>query len=226
MLAYITATNDDDAREQIDHCMELMCERLSIKNDSDYNQDVANRLKRKNTVTVVFDETSLQIISGRQDLNRDVEMTLGERFEHAFEQGAREIIVTAGKSLTNPDAVKKYLNHVRRITFARKRISFERGTSDEQIHRVMSVVKETKTTRDGHEILREEWTGGRPPIGTEVVRGQLVKGDDYHSIRNILQRVAFGDITKSKATREIGCARKTIGNSLRDRAELYDLPQQ
>lgn len=67
-----------------------------------------------------------------------------------------------------------------------------------------------------------EHTGGRPPLGFEAQDGELVPGDEYEKVCQVLQEVRNGVRSKRSAADELRCARATIGNAL-DRPDMYGL---
>lgn len=230
-LIYIGANSDEEMEEQFDECIELLEDRRGSSLNRDFRAAHLRQHKHKSVTRIRGGDKhhTVRIISNRGDIDRPGSKKYAiEWVEDIVDDGAADEIIMSSpsRSLSDAQIIHDLTQEHVTVTFASQRISFRAGVDLEDIHRVLATIRNTKTTRDGDEILLEEWPGGRPPIGTEVVRGKLVKGDDYHSIRNTLQRVAFGELTKSEAMRQIGCARKTIGNTLRDRADLYDLPQQ
>ena len=70
--------------------------------------------------------------------------------------------------------------------------------------------------------LNTEYSGGRPPIGTTVKDGELVRADNYRNVCNVLALVVEDEITKKEASMRLCCTRQTINNAMQ-RRELYNL---
>jgi DNA invertase Pin-like site-specific DNA recombinase len=64
---------------------------------------------------------------------------------------------------------------------------------------------------------------GPAPIGFEKDDGQLVEGEEYHRVCEVLEQVARGDMSQRQAAKELDCARKTIRNAIEERSDLYGL---
>ena len=73
----------------------------------------------------------------------------------------------------------------------------------------------------------EQWSGGRPPFGFEVVDGRLVPGNDFDRIRAVLAEAddPHSDMSRRRAAYELGTSDRTIGRILDDssRREEYGL---
>ena len=63
---------------------------------------------------------------------------------------------------------------------------------------------------------------GRPPLGFEKENGQLIEAENYDNVCGVLELVAKGSISKSKAARELNTSRRTIVRALQ-RGEKYGL---
>jgi hypothetical protein len=70
--------------------------------------------------------------------------------------------------------------------------------------------------------LNTEYSGGRPPIGTCVENGQLVRADNYRNVCKTLTLVAEDKISKQKAATRLDCTRRTVSNALQ-RRDLYNI---
>lgn len=68
----------------------------------------------------------------------------------------------------------------------------------------------------------EDYHHGRAPLGFEKDDGQLIEGENYHTVVGTLDMVQKGDLSKRKAANELGTSRPTITRAL-DRVELYGL---
>ncbi|ELZ47892.1 resolvase [Halorubrum coriense DSM 10284] len=228
-LVYLTGSSDEMIAEQYEQCVELIEHRTDKSLGEGGKADHLRRLKRSAAVNVPIaddDKPDIRFVAERLDIDRDGE-TAGEVMSTAFGQGVGEMIVADAKPhIIQASQAYEYLRKVDKLTIASKRITIERGASPETIHRTMAAVKTRKTTRNDDEILKEQWSGGRPPVATEVIDGQLVKGDNYHDVRELIHRVVFDDLSKSEASRQIGCTRRTITNTINKRPDLFDIPQQ
>ncbi|QUO47186.1 hypothetical protein [Halorubrum ruber] len=226
ILIYLSGSTDEMIKEQYEQCMELVAQRHGGTLREDDKARHLRKLKQQPSVlSTVGDEYRLCLVADRKDIDRREE-SAGEVMSKGL-KGADEMIVgDAEPYLLQPDHVAEYLRKVDEITIAAKRITFTRGASIEHIHRIMAAIKERKTTHDDDEILVDSWSGGRPPIACRVEDGQLVKDGNYHDIRETLHRVVFDNLSKSEAARRIGCTRKTVGNTINRRHELFDIPQQ
>lgn len=68
----------------------------------------------------------------------------------------------------------------------------------------------------------DEYHHGRPPLGFEKDDGQLIEGENYHSVVGALDMVQKGELSKRQAAKELSTSRPTIDRAL-DRGELYGL---
>ena len=225
-LIYLSGTSDDEIADQYEQCVELIEQRTDKSLDDEGRAKHLQMLKEQATIKVPVRERDdpIRIVAHRMDTIRDGK-TANDVMAECFEQGVGEMIVAESESHIIQN-IQQYFRAVDKITIAAKRITIEQGASTEHIHRVLAAIKDHETTRDGDVILKDSWPGGRPPIGTEVVDGQLIKDDDYHDVRETLRRVVFDDLSKSAASRKIGCTRKTIGNTINKRHDLFDIPHQ
>lgn len=125
---------------------------------------------------------------------------------------ADRIIIPSVQTLTN-NTLQYAVHHGTTISILKPGVTIHgEGTAGiEVIHSL-----DTETT------LNEKYRGGRPPIGCEVSNGQLVKGENYQRVRQVLQDVISGEISKSKAGERLGCARQTVTNATQ-RRDLYSL---
>lgn len=230
-IVYIGATSDDEMEEQFDQCIELIEDRRGQSLNSEIRDKQLRKHKRKTATSLGGgDEHHLiTIISNRGDINRpDSERSAIEWVEDIVDDGNADelIMATPSGKVTDAQTIFDLTREIGAVTIASKRITFRAGVELEDIHRMLAAIRDAQMTRDGDEILKQDWTGGRPPIGTEVDGGRLIRGDDYLDVRQTLQKVIFAGMSKSEAAREIGCARKTIGNTINDRADLFDIPRQ
>ena len=69
----------------------------------------------------------------------------------------------------------------------------------------------------------DDYQHGPAPIGFEKDSGQLVEGQNYHRVCEVLEQVARDEMSQRQAAKELGCGRKTIRRTLNDRPELYGL---
>jgi hypothetical protein len=68
-----------------------------------------------------------------------------------------------------------------------------------------------------------DWTG-RPPLGYEVVGGELVPDENLDEIAAVLQLVERGDLSEREGARRIGCGRATVRRCKQgERRALYGL---
>ena len=225
-LVFLSGSSDGDIKEQYEHCVELIEQRTGKSVGDEGRAEHMRDLKRKPTVMVPVRgrDYGVRFVAERTDTLRDGE-TANDVMAECFEGGVHEMIVANSESHIIKN-IQQYFRPVDKITIASKRITIEQGASDEHIHRVLSAIKDHETTRNGDVVIRESWPGGRPPVGTEVVDGQLVKAENFHDVRELIRRVVFDDLSKSAAARQIGCTRKTITNTINKRYDLFDIPQQ
>ena len=173
-------------------------------------------------------DENVLVISHRPDINRKnpdgeaIDIFLEKTQE---EDNYDEVIIHGAPRYLNSSLIFRTLKEVRLFTIVGKSggISFRPGIDVELIEEVLDSVRNVNKTTDGEEIIDRAWSGGRPPLGTEVVDGKLIKGDDFELVSRTLLKVRRGDISKAEASRRLSCARKTITNSINDRAELYDV---
>lgn len=226
-LIYVTGGSDEEIKTQYEQCMELFESRRGEHVPGEVKTRHLRKLQQKTTIPITIgDEVRVHLVADRMDIQFDG-MGAATAVNRIFGRGVTEMIVADAKEyILNAEQIKEYLRKTNQITIASKRVAFESGASSEHVHRVMSMLKEPQKTRDGEEVLKDTWSGGRPPVGTEAADGQLIKADDYHDVREILQQVVFNDLPKSEASRRIGCTRKTITNTINRRHELFDIPQQ
>jgi hypothetical protein len=69
----------------------------------------------------------------------------------------------------------------------------------------------------------EDYHHGPAPLGFEKADGQLVEGDEYQRVVEVLDRVARGELSKRQAAKELDTSRRTVQRSIEERAELYGL---
>jgi len=228
LVMFLSGGSEDVIKKQYDKCRELIEQRYDNEISDEVRAEHIMHLRDKAYKATHLGDDDLTIIADRyDDIDRDG-YSPAKCVEKAINGHADEIMIAKFRNhILNPGQISDFLRRgIGKITVAEQRLSFEQGIKNEHIHRVQPVIKDTTETRDGDEVLVEEWTGGRPPIGCEVIDGQLVQGEDYLDVRRTLQKVVFDGLSKSEASREIGCARKTINNTINDRAELFNLPQQ
>lgn len=226
-LIYLAGCTDEEIKTQYQQCMSLIEARMNKTLDEEIETRHLRKLKQKTAVSATVKDTlRIRIVADRADRADRDGASAGEIVSKSIEGADEMIIATARAHILNAAQIKEYLRRVGKITIASKRISFEQGASSEHVHRTLAMLKTRKTTYNDEEILRDEWTGGRPPIATEVVDGQLIKADDFHDTRELIHRVVFDGLSKSEASRQIGCTRKTITNTINRRYELFDIPQQ
>ena len=115
------------------------------------------------------------------------------------------------------------LKVTKHVALAEAGVEFTRSATDEYIEAVLAALKSAGRTEDGREILDPDYGGGRPPIGTTVEDGRLVKTDEFNDVCTILHKVDRGELSQQSAARELDCARATIRNILEDkkRRALY-----
>lgn len=77
------------------------------------------------------------------------------------------------------------------------------------------------THRDLADTLTKH-RGGRPPIGTAVEDGYLIKGEDYQTVRRTLQNYIDGKLLCEEAAEKLDTTIKTISKASK-RRELYQL---
>lgn len=225
ILIYTTGASSEEIEDQYDECMGLIEQRVGASLEEDDKIEHLQQLRHHPSITFyVGEDMTVFLAAERMDLQQPGAPAgdIGECMSVAD-----EMLVCRGLGhMVQAQQIAEFVRKAGKVTIANKRITFERGVDIEHIHRVMAAVKERKTTFSGDEILKESWSGGRPPIGTEVVDGQLIKGENYHDVRELIYRVVYDGMSKSKASRKIGCTRKTITNTINKRYELFDIPQQ
>ena len=86
------------------------------------------------------------------------------------------------------------------------------------------IVDDQRGTVDSDDDRRETHSG-RPPVGYEVVAGQLEKADNYKTVCKALNEVTLGIISIRQAARDAGCSRRTIKRAVNLRSEMYGLPE-
>lgn len=69
----------------------------------------------------------------------------------------------------------------------------------------------------------DEYRHGPAPMGFEKRDGDLVEGDDYQRVVEILDQVARDEMSKRQAARELDSSRRTVRRAVEERAELYGL---
>lgn len=72
-----------------------------------------------------------------------------------------------------------------------------------------------------HDQLRQ-YAGGRPPLGTKVIDGWVVPGDDYQRVREVLMDYREERIELEEAAGRLDTTKKTIRKAA-DRTGLYRL---
>lgn len=80
-------------------------------------------------------------------------------------------------------------------------------------------------TKEGIAARREnpEYHHGRPPLGFEKEDGQLIEGENYHTVCGTLESVAKGETSKREAARQLDTSRATVMRAIEERGELYGL---
>ena len=105
-------------------------------------------------------------------------------------------------------------------------LSLRQGADTGLINRVLDSVRHVERTEDGTEIIEKVWQGGRPPLGTEIDKGRLVKSDNYRDVSRVILLVRSDEISISEAARRLDCTRKTITNIIDKRADMYAVVSQ
>jgi len=79
--------------------------------------------------------------------------------------------------------------------------------------------------REGIQARQEsdEYRHGPAPLGFEKRDGQLVEGENYQCVVEVLDQVARDDMSKRQAAKELDSSRRTIRRAVDERAELYGI---
>jgi len=215
-------------QEQFDYCTEALGERWDM-NIHDDVMSKALRIAKQQGKTKIrsIDDNNIHILSTRRELDMEEgTKTLSEWLDEMMrDDDVKEVLMATPRPLEAATVVD-WLRFFPTITIAKSGVSYRQGVDVDDVQRVRAAILRERTTEDGAEILKQEWPGGRPPLGTATNEGALVKSEDFGDVRSTLQQVRFDDISIARAADELGCARKTITNILEERAELYNLPKQ
>lgn len=174
------------------------------------------------------DET-VYIVSHRPDLDRNPDSNWDmpdELFNSDTDlHGYEEVFFNGAPEYVYVEMLIGLLDYVQLVTFIGDNggVSLRPGADRELIKQTLEVVRNVNRTDDGTEILDRAWAGGRPPLGCEVENGQLIKGDDFRDVSRALLQVRRGELSKRKASKRLGCARKTISTAIENRSEFYDI---
>ena len=215
-------------RDQLDVCNEVLCTRWDMNAHEDVMDQVIDAMdKRPKYGFPVKDARNIHVLSSRRhDRSEHAKKSFGEWLRELMQDDDIDEVLIPSPRPLDASQVIKWLKYFPTITIANAGISYRQGADIDDVQRVRAVILGEKTTEDGNEILKQEWPGGRPPLGTATNEGALVKSEDFGDVRSTLQQVRYDDISIARAADELGCARKTITNILEERAELYNLPKQ
>lgn len=229
-VAFIGGNNREELASELDQCLDYIEEEYSIEFTENIREGIIEDHVRTPLSSFAGDNEewhTVSIISKFPSRTQpEDKKTPDEYLYQGFDMEDVDELIVADPSKISAESVVDLLEGYGSVTIASSGVTLRKGVATEDVHRIIPVIRDTPTTVDGDEILVQDWPGGRPPLGTATSKGRLIKGENFNSIRNTLQMVAFGETSKSQAARDIGCARKTIGNTLRDRPEMYDLPRQ
>lgn len=128
----------------------------------------------------------------------------------------------------------KYVNHIivhdieavprdvlkspARVHLVDNDITTNGGLSDATITKIEEIHEQQQLDKD---ILREH-RGGRPPIGTTVQDGYLVKSDEYEAVCRVLKQYRNDNASAEGAANALDTSQKTISNAA-SRDALYQL---
>lgn len=232
-IMWINGNSDDMIREQYRSCEQYISDTTRVS-FSDGCEDWVIKGTRHKCAFDVANEGSddlpaISVVSRRPDIDRaDATMgPSGHLGDIADDDHNRELIAaSADESSITTDITFDLIESGATVSLAEPRLSFRPGASRDDVRRTLTIYRDAMTTDDGAEIIEAEWSGGRPPLGTAVDGGRLIKADNYDDVRTILQMVCAGEKTKTAAAAELDCARGTIGNAIENRGAMYQLPQQ
>lgn len=191
-------------------------------------EQTSKQLKRNasyeiNSISTESDH-KVTIISYRPDLDREVVEKPDMALRHALTTDQNTEVICNGA----PEGLSlKYVEHIlancELLTFAGDDggLSLRPGADEGLIERVLDAVRHTERTEDGTEIIEKVWQGGRPPLGTEIDDGRLVKSDNYRDVSRTILLVQRDEISISEAARRLDCTRKTVTNIIDERADMY-----
>ncbi|TKX72616.1 hypothetical protein EXE46_15645 [Halorubrum sp. GN11_10-6_MGM] len=229
-IIWVNGLNEEAIEEQYSTCEQYLCETT----DLGFGDDVAGWVAEGSRYTA-----RAELNNRDPDRLPDVSILIRRPtvelpddepgfFKHVRDvmrgDSEREVIVADPASISG-GIIHDITESGATVTIADIRVSFHTGATLDDIKRTLTIHRDALTTDDGAEIIEEQWSGGRPPLGTRVDAGRLVKADNYDDVRVQLQMVAAGDKTATAAADELGCARGTIINA-GERAAMYQLPQQ
>lgn len=228
-LIIVSGASDKEISEQLSVCNAHLANRWDVDFNDAIIKEIVEKLRHctRTEIGSSTDTPLVHVISNRPDLDRsDHSKRSYEDWLRSYMHGDRvdEVIVRSTSEI-NPGTVIEILANTPTITIADAGISYRRGVGLDDVQRTHAVVTDAQTTDDGAEIIKQDWPGGRPPIGTAVDSGRLIKAEEFNEVRNTLQMVQFDELSKSAAADRIGCTRKTISNSIENRAEMYELPR-
>lgn len=69
----------------------------------------------------------------------------------------------------------------------------------------------------------EDYKHGPAPLGFEKQDGDLIEGEDYHRVCEVLEHVARGDMSQRQAAKELDTSRRTVRRAVQERGDLYGL---
>jgi len=233
MIMILNGINDDMIKDQYLACDQYLAEAMNILNDnSEENAEWVAEGSHYVSYTEVASKQGvpkMSVLMRRPDIKLSDEAT---SYRNSLKElmdadHTREFIAPdASETLINATVAHGLTDAGATVTIADEKLSFRPGAARDDIKRTLTIHRDATTTDDGAEIIEEKWAGGRPPLGTRVDAGRLVKDDNYDDVRVKLQMVAAGNKTKAAAAAELGCARGTIDNAIEDRAAMYQLRQQ
>ena len=167
----------------------------------------------------------VSIISYRPDISRNRPNGMpDEVLRRMVKKDANtEVICNGAPDDISPDFVEYILDDCEMLTFVGEDggLSLRPGADQGLIERVLDSVRHVERTEDGTEIIEKVWQGGRPPLGTEIDDGRLVKAANYRNVSRTILLVRQDEISISEAARRLDCTRKTITNIIDDRTDLY-----
>lgn len=167
----------------------------------------------------------VSIVSYRPDLSRNRPNGMpDEVLRKMVKQDINtEAVCNGAPDALSPDFVEYILDSCELLTLVGEDggLSLRPGADQGLIGRVLDSVRHVSRTEDGTEIIEKVWQGGRPPLGTEIDDGRLVKADNYRDVSRTILLVRKDEISISEAARQLDCTRKTITNIIDKRTDLY-----
>lgn len=119
----------------------------------------------------------------------------------------------------NIEAVpREVLRSSTRIHLIDNNVTTQGGLSDATINKIEELHEQQQMDK---KILREH-KGGRPPLGTTVEGGYLVKSEKYETVRRMLKRYREDNVSMEGAAKALDTSQKTISNAAK-RTGLYQL---